>query len=103
MIGPKKQPIYYVVFFDIDYPSIVEAMTDAPGAIAAHKKRSQEWHQQGQLVMAGAFRDTPEGRLNTMGVLTSREAAEEFAKGNPFVLSGKVIMWYIRESNNMLV
>ena len=30
MIGPKKQPIYYVVFFDIDYPSIVEAMTDGP-------------------------------------------------------------------------
>jgi uncharacterized protein YciI len=99
----KKQPIYYVVFFDIDYPSIAEALTDAPEAIAAHKKRSQEWHEQGKLVMAGAFQDSLGGRLNTMGVLTSREAAEEFAKGDPFVLNGKVIRWYIREWNNMLV
>ena len=99
----NKQSIYYVVFFDIDYPSIVEAMADAPEAIVAHKKRSQEWHEQGKLVMAGAFRDSPEGRLYTMGILTSREAAEEFAKGDPFVLNGKVIRWYIREWNNMLV
>ena len=99
---PKKQPMYYVVFFDIDYPSIVEAMADAPEAIAAHKQRSQAWHEQGKLVMAGAFRDNPEGRLNSMGVLISREAAEEFAKGDPFVLNGKVIRWYVREWNNML-
>ena len=98
----KKQPVYYVVFFDIDYPSVVKALADAPQAIADHKKRSQEWHEQGKLVMAGAFRDSPEGRLNTMGVLTSREAAEEFAKGDPFVLNGKVLRWYIREWNNML-
>ncbi len=103
MTKSEKQPIYYVVFFEIDYPSIAEALADAPAAIAAHKKRSQEWHGQGKLVMAGAFRDSPEGRLNTMGVLTSREAAEEFAKGDPFVLNGKVIRWYIREWNNMLV
>ena len=99
----QKQPIYYVVFFDIDYPSVAEAMADAPEAIAAHKKRSQEWHEQGTLVMAGAFRDNPEGHLNTMGVLTSREDAEAFAKGDPFVLNGKVTRWYIREWNNMLM
>ena len=102
MTESNKQPVYYVVFFDIDYPSIVEAMKDAPEAIVAHKKRSLEWHEQGKLIMAGAFRDSPEGRLNTMGVLTSHEAAEEFAKGDPFVLNGKVIRWYIREWNNML-
>jgi uncharacterized protein len=102
MTKPKKQPVYYVVFFDIDYPSVAEALAEAPEAIATHKKRSQEWHEQGKLVMAGAFRDSPEGRLNTMGVLTSREAAEAFAKGDPFVVNGKVIRWYIREWNNML-
>jgi uncharacterized protein len=79
-----------------------EAIAQAPEAIAAHKKRSQEWHEQGKLVMAGAFRDSPEGRLNTMGILTSREAAEEFAKGDPFVLNGRVIKWNIRDWNNML-
>ena len=103
MTEPKKQSVYYVVFFEIDYPSIVEALTDAPEAIATHKKRSQEWHEQGKLVMAGAFKDSPEGLLNTMGVLTSREAAEEFAQGDPFVQNGKVIRWYVREWNNMLM
>ena len=91
MTEPKKQPIYYVVFFDIDYRSVAEALAQAPEAIAAHKQRSQRWHEQAKLVMAGAFRDSPEGHLQTMGVLTSREAAEEFAKGDPFVANGKVI------------
>ena len=103
MTQPKWQPLYYVLFFEIDYTSMIEALNDAPQAIAAHKMRAQEWHEEGKLVMAGAFRDSPEDRLNTMSVLTSREAAEEFAQGDPFVLNGKVIRWYIREWNNMLV
>jgi uncharacterized protein len=100
---PKPQPRYYVVFFDIDYPSVGAALADAPESLAAHKQRVQVWHDQGQLVMAGAFGDTPDGHLQTMGVLTSREAADDFAKGDPFVLKGKVIRWSIREWNNMLV
>ena len=103
MIEPKKQSVYYVVFFDIDYPSIAAALADAPEAIAAHQKRSREWHEQGKLVMAGAFGDSPAGRLNSMVVVTSREAAEEFANGDPFVQRGKVLHWSIREWNNMLM
>ena len=103
MAEAPKQPIFYVVFFDIDYPSLGAALADAPATISAHTQRAQAWHAQGQLVMAGAFRDTPEGRLNAMGVLTSREAAEAFATGDPFVVNGKVRTWYIREWNNMLV
>lgn len=32
-----------------------------------------------------------------MAVLTTRETAEEYAKGDPFVLNGMVSKWYIRE------
>ena len=32
-----------------------------------------------------------------MAVFTSREAAEEFAKGDPFVLNGVVRSWHVRE------
>jgi hypothetical protein len=42
MAEPEKQPLYYVVLFDIDYPSVRAAMADAPESIAAHKKRAQE-------------------------------------------------------------
>ncbi len=103
MTSISKQPLYYVVFFDIDYPSIADAINDKPGAIATHKERSTDWHKNGKIVMAGAFRDTIEGNLQTMGVLIYREVAEEYAKGDPFVLNGKVKKWYIREWNNMLM
>ena len=52
--------------------------------------------------MAGAFNDMPSGHLETMGILTSQQAAEEYAQGDPFALNGKVLRWYIREWNNIL-
>ena len=38
-----------------------------------------------------------------MGIFTSRAAAEEFARGDPFVLEGVVRHWFIREWNEVLV
>jgi uncharacterized protein YciI len=32
-----------------------------------------------------------------MSVFTSRAAAEESAKGDPFVVNGVVARWYVRE------
>jgi uncharacterized protein YciI len=32
-----------------------------------------------------------------MGVFTSREAAEEFVRDDPFVVNGAVSKWHIRE------
>jgi uncharacterized protein YciI len=36
-----------------------------------------------------------------MAIHTTREAAEEYAKGNPFVQNDLVRTWYIREWANM--
>ncbi len=44
----------------------------------------------------------PDTTLYPLGKPPDFEAAEEFAKGDLFVLNGKVIRWYIREWNNML-
>jgi uncharacterized protein YciI len=55
-----------------------------------------------ELFMAGAFLDNPDEPLTSMGILRSREDAEEFAKGDPFVVNGMVINWYIREWANIL-
>ncbi len=52
--------------------------------------------------MAGAFLDRPEEPVTTMAVFTSREAAEEYAKGDPFVLNGMVTQWYVREWASIL-
>jgi uncharacterized protein len=37
-----------------------------------------------------------------MSVFTSREAAEEFAKGDPFVVNGVVRSWEVREWNEAI-
>jgi hypothetical protein len=54
MTKPQKPSRFYVAFFEINYASVAEALADAPEAIIAHKQRAQAWHEQGELVMAGA-------------------------------------------------
>lgn len=96
-----QQRVYYVVFAETLYTSLDDARVNAPDIIAAHIARSKELHGRGTLLMAGAFLDNPQEPLSTMGVLSTREAAEEYIKGDPFVLNGKVRTWSIREWANI--
>jgi uncharacterized protein YciI len=50
--------------------------------------------------MVGTFGD-PQNE-GSMSVFSSREAAEEFAKDDPFVLHNVVRAWHIREWNEVL-
>ena len=52
--------------------------------------------------MAGAFLDRPEEPVSTMVVLASREDAEEYVAGDPFVVKGMVASSEIRLWANML-
>ncbi len=101
MAGAMEQPVYYVVFFTTTYESFAEAQEQAPEDIAAHVARSREMHGRGLVVMAGAFLDRPDEPLSTMAVCASREAAEEYVRGDPFVVKRKVSGWHIREWANM--
>ncbi len=103
MVAHKKQPVYYVVFCTPKYASFAEAKTKEPDQIAAHIRRSKELHEQGALLMAGAFLDKPDEPLSTMAVATSREAAEQYLKGDPFYIIGMMSQWSIREWANMFV
>jgi uncharacterized protein len=58
-----------------------------------HKDRYAEFMQRGVLLSLGPFSD----RSGSLAVFTTREAAEEFAAGDPFVLHGVVSRWQIRE------
>ena len=97
----SQQHAYYVVFVVTSYDSFADAMAKAPDMIASHVSRSQELHKSGTLLMAGAFLDNPQEPLSTMAVHTTYEAAEEYIKGDPFVLNGLVRSWHIREWANM--
>jgi uncharacterized protein len=101
MMAATQQAVYYVVFLETGYTSFEEAMSKAPDLIATHKARTLELHNQGTIVMAGAFLDNRGEPLSTMAVCSTREAAEEFVRGDPFVLNGMVRKWYIREWANI--
>ncbi|AEA25940.1 YciI family protein [Pseudonocardia benzenivorans] len=60
----------------------------------AHVARLHEFHDRGVLVHAGPLSDPFDG--TAIGVFTSREAAEEFIAGDPFVLGGVVARWTVR-------
>lgn len=65
----------------------------APAHFPAHQAWYREFQRRGELLMVGPFSD----QSGALAVLTSRAAAEEFARGDPFVTSGLVRRWYIRE------
>ena len=82
------------------YESADDVLEKAPVHYAAHSQRADDFHARGTLLMTGTFADPQlEG---SMGIFTTREAAEEFVAGDPFVLNGVVRSWEIREWNEVL-
>lgn len=84
---------------------------DGPGASAdkalenypAHRARLDEFKQRGVLLMAGPCVNE-EGRPNglALGVFTTREAAEEFIREDPFIVNGVVGKWRVEAWNEVL-
>ncbi len=82
---------------------IVSFYEMAPGALSkvtthfpAHRTRLDEFHSRGVVLAAGPLGNPPEG---AMAVFTTREAAEEFIQGDPFVTNGLVSKWRLVEWN----
>jgi hypothetical protein len=84
------------------FSSMEDVRREAPEALRRHLERTRGMHAEGAVLMAGAFSEPKGGPISTMSVLASREAAEEFIRGDPFVELGKVTHHEIREWNNML-
>ncbi len=76
------------------YQSSPDVLEKAPLHAAAHRARWQEFASEGTLLMVGPFANPQEG---AMGIFTTREAAERFAKDDPFVVNGVVSNWVVRE------
>jgi uncharacterized protein len=86
----------YVLF----YQSADDLMSKAPAHFPAHTLRVKEFHGRGTMLMVGTFGNPQEE--GAMSIFTTREAAEEFAKGDPFVLNGVVRSWKVLEWNESL-
>lgn len=77
------------------YESAEGVAAKAPAHIAAHRAHWDAFQEQGTLVMIGPFANAQEH--GSMAIFTTREAAQEFVRGDPFVLNGVVKTWEIRE------
>jgi len=81
--------------------AVVDVAGKAPAHLAAHRLRWAEFGRRGELLMIGPFANAQEE--GSMGIFTTREAAEEFVRGDPFVLNGVVRNWFIRDWIEALV
>ena len=86
----------YVLF----YESAEDVARKAPPHLPAHQARLDEFHARGALLMVGTFADPQ--RNGSMSIFTSREAAEEFARDDPFVRHGVVRAWRVLDWNEVL-
>jgi uncharacterized protein YciI len=82
------------------YESADNVAERAPQHFGAHWARALEFHERGVLQMIGTFAD-PQAQ-GSMAIFSTRQAAEEFVNGDPFVLEGVVRRWEIREWNEAL-
>jgi uncharacterized protein YciI len=82
------------------YQSAPDVLARAPALYPAHKARVDEFHRRGELLAVGTWADPREG---SMAVFRTRAAAEEFARDDPFVKSGVVSSYQIREWNESLL
>ena len=81
----------YVLF----YESADDVATKAPPVFPAHRARMQAYKARGELLLIGAFAD-PQAD-GSMAVFATREGAESFAAGDPFVTEGVVRSWTVKE------
>jgi len=88
--------VKYVVL----YQSADDVASKAPAHFPAHRARIDDFARRGTLVMVGAFGQPQEE--GSMAIFTTREAAEEFVRDDPFVLNGVVSGWQIREWHEIL-
>lgn len=83
------------------YESAPDVASRAPAHMAVHRARWAEFGRRGELLMIGPFANAQED--GSMAIFTTREAAEEFVRGDPFVLHGVVRNWFIRDWIEALV
>jgi len=73
----------FVVFYEMADGAMTKVMQLYP----LHRARLDAFHERGLCLGAGPLGDPPEGAL---AIFTTREGAQEFIDGDPFVKEGAV-------------
>jgi uncharacterized protein YciI len=88
------------VKYVLSYRAVEDFLPPARENYPAHSARVGEFAGRGVLLMIGTLDEPMDG--DAMAVFTTREAAEEFVAGDPFVVNGVVAEWSIRAWNEVL-
>jgi len=88
--------VRYVVL----YESAADVLQRAPVFFADHEAHYERFVARGLMTAIGTFEDPATN--GAMSVLTTREAAEEFAAGDPFVVHGLVVSYRILAWDDVL-
>jgi uncharacterized protein YciI len=84
--------MHYLLFYDV-----VEDYVARRGAFrAAHLEHAWQAHARGELVLAGALANPPDGAVFLFRGSSPRDS-EAFAKADPYVVNGLVTRWHVRE------
>jgi uncharacterized protein YciI len=89
--------VKYVLFYESPAELDMELIL---AHVEAHRARWATYRDKGSLLAIGPMEDPRDG---AMGVFTTREAAEEFMAGDPFVLNGVVAGHRILGWNEVLL
>ena len=83
------------------YKPADDVATKAPAHFAAHVAHYEPFRAAGTLLMIGTFGDVQ--AQGSMAIFTSRAAAEEFVRDDPFVVNGVVREVELRDWDEVLV
>jgi uncharacterized protein len=83
---------HYLLFYDVggDYLEKRTAFR------SVHLQKAWQAHERGELVLGGALSEPVDGAV-LLFKGDSPEAAEEFARTDPYVTNGLVARWRVRE------
>lgn len=88
---------HFLLFYDVvdDYAARRAVLRDA------HLHQAWAAHERGELVLAGALVEPLDGAVLLFQGETP-EVAEAFARSDPYVVSGLVTRWRVREWNTVV-
>jgi uncharacterized protein YciI len=84
--------MHYLLFYDV----VDDYVTRRAPLRAAHIGHARESMARGELVLAGALANPPDGAVLLFRG-PSPEVAERFAEKDPYVVNGLVKNWRVRE------
>ncbi len=89
--------MHYLLFYDV----VDDYVTRRVPLRAAHIGHARESVARGEMVLGGALANPPDGAVLLFRG-SSPEAAEQFARNDPYVLNGLVKKWWVREWTTVL-